>query len=124
MRKRDSVLMSDAHLVEIDLLREGRRLPTIEPLPRGDYFVLIGRGDRRPLAGVYASTLRQSLPRIPIPLQGNDADVFLGLQHLFNERYDRSGYDYTLDYSGPLVPPLSDADAEWVRQVLSSIAPD
>jgi hypothetical protein len=33
LRKREAVLMSDAHLIEIDLLRGGERLPTLQPLP-------------------------------------------------------------------------------------------
>src|SRR5438874_2737138 len=41
LRKREKVLLSPAHLVEIDLLRGGERLPTREPLPPGDYYALV-----------------------------------------------------------------------------------
>ena len=43
LRKRDRILASQAHLLEIDLLRRGRRVPTEEPLPKGSYFVFLSR---------------------------------------------------------------------------------
>src|SRR5947209_59877 len=54
LRKRESVLLSAAHLVELDLLRGGERLPTLEPLPLGDYYVVVSRERKRPQAEVYA----------------------------------------------------------------------
>ncbi|MGH7199832.1 MAG: DUF4058 family protein, partial [Planctomycetaceae bacterium] len=43
LRKREQVLRSPAHLVELDLLRGGARLPMLDPLPAGDYYALICR---------------------------------------------------------------------------------
>jgi hypothetical protein len=40
LSKRRHVLLSQAHLVEIDLLRKGRRVPMIGQLPDKPYFVL------------------------------------------------------------------------------------
>ena len=68
LRKREAVLESDVHLVELDLLRAGTRLPTVEPLPPGACYAYVSRADRRPQVEVYAWTLRQSLPTIPVPL--------------------------------------------------------
>src|SRR5215831_17508268 len=41
LRKRAAVLQSTAHIVELDLLRSGQRLPMDEPLPPADYYALV-----------------------------------------------------------------------------------
>ncbi|RLS44009.1 MAG: DUF4058 family protein [Planctomycetota bacterium] len=65
LAKRNSLLRSRAHLIEIDLLRGGERLPTVEPLSPGDYFAFVSRAERRPMAEVYAWPPDRSLPTIP-----------------------------------------------------------
>lgn len=115
LSKRDTILPSAAHRVEIDLLRGGERLPMARPLPPGDYFVVVSRAARRPLADVWPFTLRQSLPVIPIPLAGEDPDAVVDLEALFSRRYEEAGYDSLLDYSRPLEPPLPEEDARWLQ---------
>jgi hypothetical protein len=115
MRKRETVLLSTAHLVELDLLRRGVRLPTQEALPPGDYYAFVCRQRRRPQAEVYAWSLRQPLPSIPVPLAGNDPDAVIDLQAVFTTVYERAGYDYSLDYQRAVEPPLSEVDAAWDR---------
>jgi hypothetical protein len=122
LRKREAVLESDAHLVELDLLRGGARLPTVEPLPPAACYAFVSRENRRPRVEVYPWTLRQPLPTIPVPLAGDDPDVALDLQAIFTAVYDRAGYGYSLDYSRPIEPPLSAADAAWVRQILATVS--
>jgi hypothetical protein len=118
LSKRDGILQCKTHLVELDLLRGGQRLPTVEPLPPADYFALVARGERRPEVRVYPRSLRQPLPTIPIPLEPEDPDVALDLQSVFSAVYDRAGYDYSLDYEAQVEPPLSEADAQWARGLL------
>lgn len=118
LSKREAVLQSLTHLVELDLLRGGERLPTIEPLPPADYYAFVCRGQRRPKTEVYPWSLRHPLPSIPVPLSGDDPDVVLGMQAIFNLVYDRAGYDYSLDYHRPVEPPLSGADATWGQRFL------
>ena len=118
LRKREEVLLSAAHLIELDLLRGGERLPTLEPLPPGDYYAFVCRGQRRFQAEVYAWSLRRPLPPVPIPLAGADPDVVLDLQAMFTTVYDRAGYDYSLNYRHTLAPPLSAADQAWAQQLL------
>ena len=120
LAKRDAVLQSRTNLVEIDLLRGGIRLPTIEPLPHGDYYAFVCRAKRRLRADVYAWPLRHRLPSIPIPLISGDREASLDLQAVFEDVYDRVGYDYSLDHTHPLVPSLDKAAAKWVRDVLKS----
>ena len=123
LAKRETVLRSAAHLVELDLLRAGERLPTIEPLPPADYYAFICRRQERPRVRVYPWTLRHRLPTIPIPLADGDPDVALDLQAVFNTVYDRAGYDYGLRYQRPPEPALAEADLAWAQAVLQPPAP-
>jgi hypothetical protein len=118
LAKREELLRSATHLVELDLLCGGVRPRTLEPLPPGDYYALVTRGERRPRVFVYPWSLREPLRAIPIPLRGNDPDVVIDLQTTFTSVYDRTRYDLSLDYDASLRPPLSEADAEWVREQL------
>jgi hypothetical protein len=52
--KRKTVLLQKVHLVELDLLVGGRRLPHAEPLPPGDYYALVSRVENRPNVDVYS----------------------------------------------------------------------
>lgn len=118
LEKREEVLRSATHLVELDLLRGGERLPAKRPLPPADYYALVCRSNRRPNAEVYRWTLRQALPTIPIPLARGDEDVLLDLQGGLNTTYERAGYQYSIDYSAALDPPLDEADARWLRETV------
>ena len=116
--KREEVLHSRTSLVELDLLRGGRRLPMQDPLPRGDYYALVCRGWRRRRAAVYAWTLHHRLPAIPIPLKEDEPEPTLDLQAAFDIAYERAAYQDSLDYSQPLKPPAHPQDADWLRALL------
>ncbi len=119
LNKRNAVLHSEANLVEIDLLRGGKRLPTIERLPKGDYYAFVTRAERRPTIEVYSWPLERRLPAIPIPLAEGDPDVSLDLQAIFDTTYDRAGYDYALNYTKPIEPTLSETQQAWVVEMLA-----
>lgn len=120
LSKRQNVLATMSHLVELDLLRGGLRLPTMEPLPTGDYYAFVCRIQQRPKADVYSWTIRDPLPEVPIPLAEGDADAIIDLQSIFERTYDRAGYDYALKYDRAVDPPLNDNDSDWVRNLLST----
>lgn len=120
LSKRESVLVGPAHLIELDLLRGGERLPTVETLPPADYYAFVSRKRDRPKVEVYHWSLRQQLPLITVPLAGGDPEVPLDLQAAFTNVYDRAGYDYSLSYRHPVEPPLGDEDAAWAQQVLTA----
>lgn len=119
LNKRIAVLQSEANLVEIDLLRGGQRLPTIERLPIGDYYAFVARAERRPKVEVYSWPLEGRLPTIAIPLAEGDPDVQVDLQAVFDTTYDRGGYDYALKYSKPIDPPLSECQSCWIAELLA-----
>jgi hypothetical protein len=119
LRKRRLILQSEVHLVELDLLRDGERVPMGKPLPPADYYAIISRSYKRPMAEVYAWTIRQPLPTIPIPLKRGEPDVMLDLQAVFTTVYDRAGYDYRLPYDREPEVPLKPEDAEWAKQIIA-----
>ena len=121
LRKREDVLLSATHLVELDLLRGGERLPTIEPLPLGDYYAFVCRRQRHFQAEVFAWPLAQPLPPIPVPLAEADPDIVLDLQAICTTVYDRAGYDYSLNYRQPIMPPLNDTEQAWAQQILLAL---
>jgi hypothetical protein len=113
--KRQRLLRSAVHLMEIDLLRTGERVPMQQPLPEASYFVLLSRAADRPLTEVWPMALSAPLPVVPVPLLSGDPDVRLDLQAVFTAAYDLPGYDLIVDYTQPPEVPLSDAAAAWVE---------
>lgn len=119
LEKRAEFLASRCHLIELDLLRGGERLPMAGPLPKGDYYVYLGRTGRRPRGQIIAWPLRAPLPTISVPLLPDDPEVTLDLQAVFRAAYEPSLYDRRLPYEQPLLPPLRPEDEAWGRQRLS-----
>lgn len=118
LKKRYEILHSDANLVEIDLLRGGQRLPTVERLPTADYYAFITRVEKRPKVEVYGWPLEKRIPTIPIPLAEGDPDALLDLQSVVDATYDRAGFDFILKYDRPLDPPLSESQQRWADDLL------
>lgn len=116
--KRRKLLRSSSHLVEIDLLRGGRRLPMKDPLPAASYYVFVSRTEARPMIEVWPIALPDRLPKFPVPLLAGDADVSLDLQSAIDAIYDYGGLDLALDYSRPLSPSLSDEESVWATERL------
>lgn len=122
LAKRAEYLASDAHLVEIDLLRGGERLPMRRELPPGDYYVYVGRQGRSPRGQVFAWNWKSRLPTIPIPLLKQDPEVDLNLQEVFESVYEPACYDRMLPYDEPVEPPLSPTDEAWARERLRAVS--
>ncbi|MCI0395425.1 MAG: DUF4058 family protein [Chloroflexi bacterium] len=96
--RRQRILLSRAHLLEIDLLRSGQRVPMQQPLPDAPYFVFLSQAETRPLSEVWPIQLDQPLPAVPVPLLPPDPDTVLDLQAAFTAAYDLMGYDLMIDY--------------------------
>ncbi len=114
--KRRSLIRQNVHLVELDLLVRGQRLPMGQNLPAGDYFAFVSRADRRLKSDVYAWSVRHHLPGIPIPLRAPDPDVVLELPAIFAVAYERGRYARALDYDAPLDLPLAASDRAWAEE--------
>jgi len=109
LTKREEILASSSHLVELDLLRGGVRLPVVGSLPPGDYYAIVSRANRRPRCEVYVWTLRDPLPAIRIPLKPCDPDAIVPLQEVFETVCQHARYGLSINYAAELEPPLSDA---------------
>jgi len=117
-KKRYSVLGSLTHLVEIDLLRMGEHLPILGNPTQSHYRILVSRSNTRPTADLYAFNLPDAIPSFRLPLRPGDVEPEVDLQPLLHGVYDRSGYDYFIDYNSDTVPPLSESDAAWMDALL------
>jgi hypothetical protein len=119
LERRRKLLLSTAHLIEIDLLRRGHRVPMKEPLPPFPYFVVVSRADRRPLCNVWPVALDQRLPTIRVPLLPGDSDVHLDLQGALDAVYDAFAYAATIDYSQPPDVPFTADEGTVAARILS-----
>jgi len=119
-KKRQQLLSSDAHYLEIDLLRIGERFPLAGPLPSVPYFVFLSRAEQRPRVEVWPIPLDQPLPTVPIPLLPGDADVSLDLQQAFQTIYELFEYDQAADHSGAPSVSLTPEQAAWAEARLRS----
>jgi hypothetical protein len=118
--KRALILGSLTHLVEIDLLRAGVKMPMEYVQSRSDYNILISRSQQRPQADLYSFTIRDSLPTVPIPLTEVEPELAINLQAVFAGVYGRSRYHQRIDYRQPLPPPnLQPPDQAWVEHLLT-----
>ncbi|MBW4598588.1 MAG: DUF4058 family protein [Calothrix sp. FI2-JRJ7] len=116
--KRQRVLSSNTHLVEIDLLRGGVPLPIMETTIKSHYRILVSRSERRPQADLYVFNIQNSIPSFLLPLRTGDVEPILDLQTILNELYDRASYDLVIDYHQEPIPGLSKTDFDWLDTLL------
>ncbi len=120
LAKRNALLYQQVHLVELDLLRGGRRPPLARPLPPGDCYYLMSRAEQRPDCQVYAWGLRQPLPTLPVPLRAPDDDLFISLASVFTTAYERGHFQRRIDYLGPPPGHLRDDEKPWAASVVAA----
>ncbi|MBI2877313.1 MAG: DUF4058 family protein [Candidatus Tectomicrobia bacterium] len=121
-RKRRALLDSDAHLLEIDLLRAGQRPPLVTPLPHAPYFIFLSRAGQRPQVEIWPLRLQDPIPVLPVPLLAPDPDVPLDLGRAIQTIYEETAYDLRIDYRQPPPPPdLAPEEADWIEARLQSL---
>jgi hypothetical protein len=123
LQKRQELRDSKVSLVEIDLVRTGRRplpvpLENLSPSFRTAYHAWVRRGWEAIKVEIYRLPLRERLAMIRIPLRKTDADVPLDLQALIDECYRKGGYEEDIDYQVDPQPPLDPDDARWADALL------
>ncbi|MBI1914348.1 MAG: DUF4058 family protein [Planctomycetes bacterium] len=118
LRKRQSLLLGNANLIEIDLLRGGQRMPMLDPWPKSPYTLMVARAKKYQLCKAWPAHFRRPLPRIPVPLLKPDPDLSLDLQPIIDGIYQRSRYERSIDYTRPLSPPLGPDESAWLQQQL------
>jgi hypothetical protein len=118
--RRIELMQTATHLLEIDLLSAGYRIPLEGELPPALYYIYLSHYDRRPRTAMWALRLQEPLPRVPVPLLPPDADVVLDLQAAVDACFALVGYERLLNYR--VAPPgaLSVADQTWVAVHLAT----
>ncbi len=122
-QKRQELLDTPVHLVEIDLLSTGLHTVALSEegragLPPHRYLICVRRGPERRRFEVYPVPLSRRLPRMRIPLKEPDPDVVLDVQAVLDRCYDNGGYADRIDYRRPPSAPLSPEEAAWVDGLL------
>ena len=118
--KRIRVLLQNVHLFELDLLLGGRRLPQGKPLPPRDYYAFVSRVEQRFNCEVYAWSLRDRLPTLPVPLLAPDPDVMLDFAAIFATTYERGRYARSLNYRKPLELRVRPEDRDWIASLTTA----
>lgn len=120
LRKRHLLLRSQAHFVEIDLLRGWQRMPLVNA--PCDYCVVLSRVDQRPRVDWWPIRLREPLPVIPIPMATGGADANLAIQQALHRAYDEAFYQDYIYQESPY-PNLGTEDAKWAQQFVPVAVP-
>ncbi len=115
LARRNALLRQEVHLVELDLLIGGHRLPMKRPLPRGDFYAIVARAGRRPNCEVYAWGVEDRLPAVPIPLRTPDPDVIIGLCDVYATVYERGRYARSIQREVVLDVPLEAERRAWAE---------
>ena len=119
LAKRNEFLGAGTNLMELDLLRDGDRLPMGKPRPAiADYYFLVSEAVARPKTSVWAFSVRESIPVIPVHLTSAYDPVPLNLRQALDRVYDGGRYSQKLDYSKPCTPPLNGPDRDWANSFL------
>ncbi len=121
LARRQRLLLSSVHLMEIDLLRDGQRVPMQQPLPSTPYFVFLSRAENRPITEVWPVNLDSPLPVVLVPLLDGDPDVPLDLQLALTTIYDLLSYGLIVDYAQPLEVPLEGEAKAWASERVRSM---
>ncbi|MFN8490196.1 MAG: DUF4058 family protein [Caldilineaceae bacterium] len=119
LEKRDAFIKSELSFIEIDLLRAGQPMPYTDY--GADYRILVRRSEVLHRGHLYSFSVRQPIPRFPLPLLPDDQEPIVDLGALLQEVYDRARYKLVIDYQKPPEPPLSDEDTAWARQCLNEV---
>lgn len=115
--KRQKILTSLTNLIEIDLLRRGKKMVTDISI-KSHYHILVSRSGDRPEADLYAFNLREQIPTIPLPLAEGELEPTIDLQVLLNSVYDCGSYDLVIDYKNEPIIPLAKGDRSWADELL------
>ena len=129
LAKRGDYLAAGVNVVEVDLLRDGRRLIDIEPAAYQSRYGHVGehytvctiRAALPQRREIYICPLRNRLPVVRIPLRHSDPDVPLDIQALVDQVH-ASGRYWKLDYRRSLEPAPCADDLAWMGERLQAAA--
>jgi Protein of unknown function (DUF4058) len=123
-RKRERLEAANVHLLEVDLLRRGRRpvltsrIAQLEKLEQVHYLISLLRGGAHSLE-VWSAQVTDPLPIVAVPLRHPDPDIALDLGACMNIVYDEAMYDLSIDYTQkPPLPAFDEQTQNWIDTLL------
>lgn len=120
LRKRKEYRAGGLSLVEVDLLRGGRRLPLGTPHPEvRDYYIMVCCSWEHGRADLWTFGMRDPFPLFPIPLTDDTPPAVLDLKPCLDRVYNDARYATELHYDMPLAPRPDKRDAAWVHEILA-----
>jgi hypothetical protein len=127
LRKQQAVLQSQAHLLEIDLLRGGGHTvaaPKDGALALGSYAYLLSLANAHELGKIllWRIGLADRLPTLELPLTADVPPFTLDLQAVFERCYDENRYAELLEvaYTQPAEPAFTADEATWAQECLEA----
>lgn len=127
LAKQRTLLDSEVHLLELDLLRAGEyTLAASQSSLRArfgpfHYAASLHRGGYGRRFQVVAWTVQDPLPTVLVPLDDAHPDLEIDLQPVFLRTYDECGFGRMVDYAAPPEPSFSEAAlADWVASMSAS----
>lgn len=128
-RKRERLEAANVHLLEVDLLRRGRRpvltsrIAQLEKLAKVHYLISLLRGGAHSLE-VWAMQVTEPLPTVAVALRHPDPDIALDLGACLTTVYDEAMYDLSIDYTQkPPLPALDEQTQHWIDALLRDYQP-
>ncbi|MBB6048501.1 DUF4058 family protein [Armatimonas rosea] len=124
-RKQQAVLQSQAHLLEIDLLRGGEHTvaaPREGALALGSYSYLLSLANAQEPGKIllWRIGLADRLPMLELPLTADVPPFTLDLQAVFDRCYDENRYAELLEvaYTQSAEPTFTEEEAAWSHECL------
>ncbi len=117
LAKRQRILNSTVHLVEIDLLRAGDPMPSAGGR-EADYQILVSRVNARPTAERYPFDLQDAIPRFLLPLDEGEQEPVIDLGELLQQVCDETALDLAINYREQPAPSLSESDFTWLQSIV------
>ncbi len=116
--KKTDLHLSGVHVLEIDLLRRGKRHVVNLGIPDHHYLFNLWRAGTSRVQ-VWTNRIMQPLPILPVPLKKPDPDVLLPIKPALDTIYQRGLYNLSIDYSkNPPPPDFTDEEMLWMRGVV------
>ncbi len=119
-RRREQILLGAVHLMEIDWLHQGRRIPLKGELPPTPYFVFLTRTWDFPITETWPIAIDQPLPVVPVPLREGEESIAIDLGQALTRVYDDCCFRQVIDYARPPEVRLPAEEAAWVDAHLRS----
>ena len=119
LKKRKELSNARVHLLEIDLIRRGKRPVKHRKIQDCHYTVNLTRAGTA-WTDVWGFSVKDTAPIVPVPLAGDDPDVVLDLGEALKIIYKRSMYHLSINYKEePPKPPFDEQELAWMQDLFS-----